>query len=180
LFIRVPGQSGQATDECLPCIQACKEAGKAAFSESLLAERWWSQAGSNRRPRECHSRALPTELWPLLGQKSEAGNRSQKRRVLISVTDLGWRSPRFKKNGFSPGPNSEHLLASRFWLLISLPRSCRHRRCLTRRPRLPPLLPGRRSRHLLRESRPRPPRGRRSPRPPRREHRLIPLRPLQG
>ena len=29
---------------------------------------WWSQAGcqagSNRRPRECHSRALPTELWP--------------------------------------------------------------------------------------------------------------------
>jgi hypothetical protein len=28
-------------------------------------EYWWSQAGSNRRPRECHSRALPTELWPL-------------------------------------------------------------------------------------------------------------------
>src|SRR3954452_23321933 len=27
-------------------------------------EGWWSQAGSNRRPRECHSRALPTELWP--------------------------------------------------------------------------------------------------------------------
>src|SRR5690606_31060966 len=25
---------------------------------------WWSRAGSNRRPRECHSRALPTELRP--------------------------------------------------------------------------------------------------------------------
>src|SRR5690242_8111687 len=28
------------------------------------SEGWWSQAGSNRRPRECHSRALPSELWP--------------------------------------------------------------------------------------------------------------------
>ena len=39
---------------------------------------WWSQAGSNRRPRECHSRALPTELWPrseTKNQKSEARNR---------------------------------------------------------------------------------------------------------
>ena len=24
----------------------------------------WSQPGSNRRPRACHARALPTELWP--------------------------------------------------------------------------------------------------------------------
>lgn len=24
----------------------------------------WSQTGSNRRPLECHSSALPTELWP--------------------------------------------------------------------------------------------------------------------
>src|SRR5262245_25104955 len=29
---------------------------------------WWSQAGSNRRPLECHSSALPTELWPLAGK----------------------------------------------------------------------------------------------------------------
>ena len=28
-------------------------------------EEWWSQAESNRRPLECHSSALPTELWPL-------------------------------------------------------------------------------------------------------------------
>ena len=25
---------------------------------------WWSQTESNRRPLECHSSALPTELWP--------------------------------------------------------------------------------------------------------------------
>ena len=31
---------------------------------SRSSEGWWSQTGSNRRPRECHSRALPTELWP--------------------------------------------------------------------------------------------------------------------
>src|SRR5438045_8698388 len=27
-------------------------------------EGWWSQAGSNRRPRHCERRALPAELWP--------------------------------------------------------------------------------------------------------------------
>jgi hypothetical protein len=29
------------------------------------SEGWWSQAGSNRRPRHCERRALPAELWPL-------------------------------------------------------------------------------------------------------------------
>src|SRR5215470_13806704 len=29
---------------------------------------WWSQGESNPRPRECHSRALPTELWPQISQ----------------------------------------------------------------------------------------------------------------
>ena len=28
-------------------------------------KRWWSQTGSNRRPPECKSGALPAELWPL-------------------------------------------------------------------------------------------------------------------
>src|SRR5262245_10938137 len=28
------------------------------------SEGWWSQAGSNRRPRHCERRALPAELWP--------------------------------------------------------------------------------------------------------------------
>ena len=27
-------------------------------------EEWWSQGESNPRPLECHSSALPTELWP--------------------------------------------------------------------------------------------------------------------
>ena len=26
--------------------------------------KWWSQAGSNRRPLQCHCSALPAELWP--------------------------------------------------------------------------------------------------------------------
>jgi hypothetical protein len=29
-----------------------------------LSSEWWSQTGSNRRPRACKARALPTELWP--------------------------------------------------------------------------------------------------------------------
>ena len=32
--------------------------------EEPLKERWWSQTGSNRRPPECKSGALPAELWP--------------------------------------------------------------------------------------------------------------------
>ena len=28
---------------------------------------WWSQTGSNRRPPECKSGALPAELWPRVG-----------------------------------------------------------------------------------------------------------------
>tara|TARA_B100000519_G_scaffold87576_1_gene75958 strand:- start:170 stop:469 length:300 start_codon:yes stop_codon:yes gene_type:complete len=37
-------------------------------------EAWWSQTGSNRRPPECKSGALPTELWPHLVEimKNEA------------------------------------------------------------------------------------------------------------
>ena len=31
-------------------------------------EGWWSQAGSNRRPRHCERRALPAELWPRRGR----------------------------------------------------------------------------------------------------------------
>ena len=35
---------------------------------------WWSRSGSNRRPPECKSGALPTELWPHLVEilKNEA------------------------------------------------------------------------------------------------------------
>src|SRR5690606_20039398 len=30
----------------------------------LAMRKWWSQAGSNRRPLACHASALPAELWP--------------------------------------------------------------------------------------------------------------------
>jgi hypothetical protein len=33
---------------------------------------WWSRTGSNRRPLECHSSALPTELRPHLRRESVA------------------------------------------------------------------------------------------------------------
>ena len=33
-------------------------------TRSPKGEAWWSQAGSNRRPRHCERRALPAELWP--------------------------------------------------------------------------------------------------------------------
>ena len=31
---------------------------------TVLEPRWWSQAGSNRRPPACKAGALPAELWP--------------------------------------------------------------------------------------------------------------------
>ncbi len=37
------------------------EKSKQAFAFS----KWWSQAGSNRRPPACKAGALPAELWPL-------------------------------------------------------------------------------------------------------------------
>ena len=39
-------------------------------TKSLKAN-WWSQTGSNRRPPECKSGALPTELWPHSWQGQE-------------------------------------------------------------------------------------------------------------
>src|ERR1700738_5715021 len=41
-------------------------------------EAWWSQAGSNRRPRHCERRALPAELWPHCGRPrvSDGGQQS--------------------------------------------------------------------------------------------------------
>src|SRR5262245_16401044 len=77
-------------------------------------------------------------------------------------------------------PPWSRVIALGRWPASFFPSSCRRRRSLTCRPRLPPLLPGGRSRHHLRESRLRHPRDQRSPRPPRWEPRLFPLRPLQG
>ncbi len=64
---------------CLGCRQACRgpsspfglRRGSLRYERACRAEAgaacegWWSQAGSNRRPRHCERRALPAELWPL-------------------------------------------------------------------------------------------------------------------
>ena len=46
---------------------------KSQDGPGLVARRWWSQSESNRRPLECHSSALPTELWPHLSWDAPAG-----------------------------------------------------------------------------------------------------------
>jgi hypothetical protein len=39
---------------------------------------WWSQGESNPRPLECHSSALPTELWPhFIGYPVQCGKPRQ-------------------------------------------------------------------------------------------------------
>ena len=52
-----------------PPIRKPPEGGFVRESPGLRGS-WWSQAESNRRPLECHSSALPTELWP--HRRSEA------------------------------------------------------------------------------------------------------------
>src|SRR5262249_49400538 len=47
------------------CMSCCLPSGQGR-------EGWWSQGESNPRPRECHSRALPTELWPQFATSSAA------------------------------------------------------------------------------------------------------------
>ena len=34
------------------------------YKRRPILANWWSQTGSNRRPPECKSGALPAELWP--------------------------------------------------------------------------------------------------------------------
>ena len=41
----------------------CGRNASAGF-RSGIADTWWSQTGSNRRPPACKAGALPTELWP--------------------------------------------------------------------------------------------------------------------
>jgi hypothetical protein len=52
---------------------------------------WWSRSESNRRPPECKSGALPTELRPLSGdRRQETGDRGRRgcRRIPFSVSCL--------------------------------------------------------------------------------------------
>jgi hypothetical protein len=56
------GHSTQRTEHRarLACAMFVSLVGRA-----LVQGRWWSQAGSNRRPPACKAGALPAELWPL-------------------------------------------------------------------------------------------------------------------
>lgn len=80
------GESAAATGGQRPGANAADASGTATGPRAgingcsnlrSIGEIWWSQAESNRRPLECHSSALPTELWPhsagLLGERP--GNR---------------------------------------------------------------------------------------------------------
>ena len=49
------------------------------YPESRRRRLWWSQAGSNRRPLQCHCSALPAELWPHKGADSSALQRASQR-----------------------------------------------------------------------------------------------------
>ena len=73
----VPADQKQP-DECLLTMSnnICDPAGNAKLpsQKNVLSSdkystpfprKWWSQTGSNRRPPECKSGALPAELWPL-------------------------------------------------------------------------------------------------------------------
>ncbi len=75
--------------------------GAAAFTR-FASEGWWSQAESNRRPLECHSSALPTELWPLQG--SDVSNRSSGKRSALCHSDTDYRRPDYPSSSFSMSP----------------------------------------------------------------------------
>src|SRR5437763_11200312 len=61
--LRRAGYGGQPSPPCLE-LPAPTLRRLACHPKPRRGEGWWSQAESNRRPLECHSSALPTELWP--------------------------------------------------------------------------------------------------------------------
>ena len=69
---------------------------------------WWSQTGSNRRPHACKARALPTELWPLVGALRRAvGDRVAAIRGLVGPGRLELPTLRLsgvRSNHLSYGP----------------------------------------------------------------------------
>src|ERR1700722_3856568 len=67
-FVGGPSSPKGATTR-QPSRPSPREIGVACRAEAGEAsEGWWSQAGSNRRPRHCERRALPAELWPHRGR----------------------------------------------------------------------------------------------------------------
>ena len=59
--------AGAADPQHAPTFPRCSRKVTGKRIRSLPESVWWSQAESNRRPLECHSSALPTELWPHRG-----------------------------------------------------------------------------------------------------------------
>ena len=141
-------------------------------------EIWWSQAGSNRRPRECHSRALPTELWP----RSETRNQKPEIGWLAPALELGRSQSAFKRNAKCTQKPKTAILASGLRLIAQpSPPPFRGRRQYRRhRPPHRPLAPPGRCR--LRRQREFPPRPRRDRRSPHLRSQLPPRapRPLRG
>ena len=62
------GPPGALPDQSFPYDDKYPGASNAPETDKLLSfvyrAGWWSQTESNRRPPECKSGALPTELWP--------------------------------------------------------------------------------------------------------------------
>src|SRR5690606_15940136 len=60
-----PGDEGQHTQNGSPPRVVSRNLKTKTPNRSRLGvEWWWSQGGSNSRPRHCERRALPAELWP--------------------------------------------------------------------------------------------------------------------
>src|SRR5438876_10413103 len=68
-----------------------------AHKQAGFPKSWWSWSGSNRRPPECKSGALPAELQPLKGNILEAdwtqGPPAPGRRSLTTTTVTPSRDP---------------------------------------------------------------------------------------
>lgn len=120
--------------------------------ECRLKEIWWSQAESNRRPLECHSSALPTELWPhsagLLGERP--GNRRDPEgslepdRARRRSGEALYRQACAKTQALM-SRSCRAFFRSAILTRLRRPRRprCRHRSGRRRRRRLPRPLPGR-------------------------------------
>jgi hypothetical protein len=70
-----------------------------------IAEAWWSQTGSNRRPHACKARALPAELWP-----------RTRRRMLYAALIVRSPSLALRRSSLrSRGPAEPKLQSSEGW-----------------------------------------------------------------
>ena len=69
------------------------------------SQHWWSWSGSNRRPPECKSGALPAELQPLFGPAAPSSSRNQPRPSRFIIEASWIQGPRIS----NPQPLSDSL-----------------------------------------------------------------------